>query len=310
MNKFKSVLLYTLFAIFLLMTMPVFADKQQEYFRVAESYVDGTYNGQVGAYIYKENALNKAQETNLFCYDPDGKVVYTPERDIYAVQRSLNEPQFRLGLYRYLSNAKRQADENWGYKVYNIETKKLMYEPKLNNTQKYVATLLRMNQLMIQDIQEGKQWVYSNGSLPKAKTFDQARKQGKYAVNCVDGVQWGLLKSGVVGKTREAIQWYGAMDAIRWLGNDAEKNVKKYFKIIRVGNKTVNKCIKDGTLQTGDIVTYVKMTHTNRYLGNGTSFDSGHAYCKGLGEKAKMTKWIGEVPYGNYKVAYILRLKN
>lgn len=47
------------------------------YYRVAKSYKDGTYVGQIGAYSSKDNALASAKENNLNCYDPDGKVIYT-----------------------------------------------------------------------------------------------------------------------------------------------------------------------------------------------------------------------------------------
>jgi len=45
-------------------------------------------------------------------------------------------------------------------------------------------------------------------------------------------------------------------------------------------------------------------------LGDGKSFDAGHAYCKESGEGAKFIKWIGTTPYQGYQIAYVLRLKD
>lgn len=179
----------------------------------------------------------------------------------------------------------------------------------MTNREKYIAELKDMNKIMKSDIAAGKKWVYSNGSIPSGKTFDEARSKKHYATNCAGAVQWGLLRSGVIGTTRKAIQWYGAPGSIRWLNSNAKKDAETYFDIIPV-HKTVNAAIKAGTLQPGDILTYDNMAHTNVYLGNKKSFDSGHAYCKTkVGDGAEFTKWIGNVTYGSYKINCILRLK-
>jgi len=128
-------------------------------------------------------------------------------------------------------------------------------------------------------------------------------------VNCATGVYWALLESGVVDKNRDGIQWYGHNGFV-WVGSKAKENALKYFDLITVGNKTVKQCIADGTLQPGDIVSYVDLGHTNVYLGNNMSFDAGHKNCSTSGEGAKFTKWISSTGYTGYKVAQILRLKN
>ncbi len=179
----------------------------------------------------------------------------------------------------------------------------------MKNVDLFIKALKSMDKTMRSDIKAGKVWVYSNGSIPKAKNFDQARRTGKLALNCVDGVHWGLIKSGVIGKTREAIQWYGGDGFIRWYNDEAEANARKYLKIITVpANRTIEKCIQKGLLKAGDICIYHGMTHTNVYLGDHKSFDSGHAYCTGSGDGAVFKKWIGQTPYTGNNLAFILRL--
>lgn len=174
---------------------------------------------------------------------------------------------------------------------------------------KYVATLKKMNTTMKKDIEAGHPWSYTN-KKEKGKTFQQSRSKKYYRTNCVTGAQWGMLDSGVINsKTRDGMQWYASKGKIVWLNSKAEKNAKKYFDIIPVKTKTVQTCITDGTLKKGDVVTYMSLAHTNVYLGDNKSFDTGHAFCSGSGEGAKYKKWIGTTPYRNYKVAFILRPK-
>lgn len=245
-----------------------------------------------------------------------GKCIYTSPKaepqpkDIYGVQWDLTDEgiKYRLGKFHDLNNAKRLADDNWGYKVYNIETNQLVYAPKLAQWQEYCAYLVRMDLIVRDDIKAKEYWDYRNKNTSSfSKTFDDARKNDNRHTNCVTGSQWGIIGIGI---PRKAIQWYGGADRIVWVGKDAEKNCKKYFHVLRVGNKTVKQCIKDGTIVPGDIITYVKLSHTNAYIGNGLSFDTGHAFCVGSGEGAKFKHWIDSTPYLGYKVAYVLRLKN
>ena len=96
---------------------------------------------------------------------------------------------------------------------------------------------------------------------------------------------------------------------IAWKKSATKAAVEKYCDIIKVGNKTVNKAMQDGTLKKGDIVTYVSMNHTNVYLGGERWFDSGHAYAHGTGDGAWWETWFGETKYGAEKIGYIIRLK-
>lgn len=245
-----------------------------------------------------------------------GECVYTSptkdthDKDIYAVQWDMTDDgiKYRLGKFHVLANAKSLADQNWGYKVFDLSTNKCIYEPKLAGWQKYCAYLVRMDLIMRDDTKAKKVWKYKNKNTSSlSKTFDAARKNNNRYTNCVSGAQWGIVGIGI---PREAIQWYGGADRIVWVGKDAEKNCKKYFHVIRIGNKTVKQCIKDGTVVPGDIITYVKLSHTNAFIGNGLSFDTGHAFCSGSGEGAVFKHWVDNTPYQGYKVAYILRLKD
>lgn len=172
--------------------------------------------------------------------------------------------------------------------------------------QKYMQALAYMNKTMKADIAAGHQWKYCNVTSKKAKGFQQARKKGKYLINCVDGVQWACKIAGVPGN---ALAWYGNKGII-WCNSNAKANAKKYFNIIKIGNKTVKQCLENGLLCQGDILTYANMSHTNAYYKDNKSFDSGHAFCTGSGEGAKFKKWIGSLRYSTYKIAYILRLKD
>ena len=228
-------------------------------------------------------------------------------QDRYAVRKSLADTASQLGLFHVLDNAKKLADAHYGYEVYDITTGKAVYIPNTTKRQTFIAELKEMNRIVKGDIEAGHQWKYCNSSKKKSKGFDQARKEGKYLINCVDGVQWALKRAGLVGS--DGLSWYGGHGGPVWLNSNAEKNAKKYFQLIPVKTKTVSQCVADGTLQPGDVITYMGMSHTNAYLGNNKSFDTGHAYCTGSGEGAPFKKWIGNLACKGYKIAYILRLK-
>lgn len=168
-----------------------------------------------------------------------------------------------------------------------------------------IAAAKHINTVMKSDNKAGHQWRYFN-SKRSENTFEKTRKAGKYYTNCMGGVAFTCKEAGLPG---DALDWYGSCGKIVWTTKDAERWAKKYFNIISVKTKTVKQCIADGTLQPGDIVTYMSMSHTNMYLGNNKSFDSGHAFCNGSGEGAPYLKWIGTTPHKAYKVAFIFRLK-
>lgn len=229
--------------------------------------------------------------------------------DKYVVRRTFDETVFQLGAFSVLDNAKALADKNLGYQVFDATTKAVVYSPSLTAIQKFIAKLMQYDQYMQYDNKNKKQWVYYNGKK-SAKTFWNARKNNKRWTNCVSGVQWAAVDSGLCGS--DGICWYGQKGGnIRWTTKNAEANAKKYFNIYHInGKKTVKECVSDGTIKPGDIITYVSMNHTNVYLGNNRSFDSGHAYCAKSGEGAPFKKWCGGLSHGSQKVGCILRAKN
>lgn len=277
-------------------------------------------------YVVRKTWEDTASQTNSFCnldyakreadkygyavYEREtGKEVYRSDIDRYQVSHNLDDKKYRVGLFHVLDNAKAAADENWGYKVYDVITGKLIYEPKLAAFQKLVAEAVYMDLIVRDDIKAGKKWAYQNkntGTL--SKTFDMARADKNYKTNCVTAIYWALLRAGVVNSNRDGIQWYGNNGFV-WCNAHAKADALKYFNLITVRNKTVKKCIADGTLQPGDVFTYVKLSHTTMYVANGLTFDTGHHNCSGSGEGAKFKQWISAAGYQNYKVAEILRLK-
>ena len=117
------------------------------------------------------------------------------------------------------------------------------------------------------------------------------------------------LAAYAAGVPKKALCWYLQRGKVVWLNNHAEADAKEYFDIIKVGNKTLNQCIKDGTVVPGDILGYMTLSHTNAYPMPGFTFDSGHLWCEDKGEGAKYTRWVGPLAYGNYKISYIFRIK-
>ena len=291
-------------------------------YRIATAYSNGKYTNQQGAFINKNNAILACQKLggNYKVFDDKGKQIYpvssattakpTTPTDIYAVRKTFDDTKTQLGLYSVFDNAKRVAEQNPGYSVWDTTTKKVMYTPVVSATNRFIAKLREMDSTVKADIKAKKYWTYKNKNTSTlAKTFEKARNTGNRKTNCSTAVYWGLIGSGAVNSNRDGIQWYGNNGFV-WLNKNAKANALKYFELINVGNKTVKQCIVDGTLKSGDIISYVGLGHTNVYLGNGQSFDSGHHNCSGSGDGAKFKCWIGTVGYQNYKVAQILRLKS
>lgn len=276
------------------------------WYRVAAGYLDGKYIGQTGAYAVKANAIAAADKEGLNVYNQAGELVHSGVKEKYAVQRRLSETQYRLGLFSNLDNAKRQANANWGYRVYDMETRKCVYKPKLTRWQKLCAACVRLNQWLLADIADGRDWRYYNSGHVSESTFWKTRKTNKLYTNCMGGVGFAMKESGLPAS---ACSWYGAKGFVRWLNDHAEADLKKYADIIRIGDRTPSQLVADGTLCPGDILTFMTFNHTCIYLGNGLSYDSGHAYCKEKGEGAKYIKWIGDLSWSNYKVGFIIRLK-
>lgn len=245
---------------------------------------------------YIDKVMRIIRENDLTKYDP------VQPRDHYAVQRRLSETKYRIGLFHDIDNAKRQANGNWGFRVYDLDIRKCVYKPKLARWQKLCAACVRINQWMVDDVKAGKDWHYDNVNKSES-TFWLTRRAKLYRTNCMGGVGFAMKESGLPASSCD---WYMSKGGITWLNKSAEKNLRKYADIIPVGNRTLKQIMDDGTLCPGDIVGFMAMNHTLIYLGNGLFFDSGHAYCK---DGDHFVKWIGELKYGSKKVSYLVRLK-
>ena len=298
------------------------------WYRVAQDYKNGKYINQDNAYEIKANAIARAKAKGLKAYDQNGNQIYpqvkaaaaapvqTPAAtapaattvDRYVVRRRWSESQYQLGAYQYLSNAKNKANQNWGFRVYDLQNPKtVVYKPKLNRVQKLLAACARLNQWLVDDIAAGKDWRYYNSGHVSESTFWKTRKANKLYTNCMGGVAFAMKQSGLPAS---ACSWYGQKGGgIRWLNSHAQADLRKYADLIKVGNKTPKQLMNEGKLCPGDILTFVTINHTCIYFGNGLSFDSGHAFCKEKGEGAHFVKWIGPLSWPNYKVGYIIRLK-
>lgn len=177
----------------------------------------------------------------------------------------------------------------------------------MSTCERFLEKLKYMDTTVKADNSIGNQWRYCNVTSKKAKSFTGARKQGKYLINCVDGVQWACKLAGVPSA---ALAWFCQNGKIVWCGDNARAVAKKYFQIIHIGNKTVRQLQSAGVLLPGDILGYESMSHTNAYYAKGKSFDSGHAFASGSGEGAAIKKLIGSLKYGSMKVSYIFRLRD
>ena len=103
-----------------------------------------------------------------------------------------------------------------------------------------------MNATMKQDIKDGNLWKYCNVTKKKEKTFFMARKKKKFLANCVDGVQWACKIAGIPAS---ALAWYGQEGGgIAWCSANAESNARRYFELIKVGERTVSQLLNDGVI--------------------------------------------------------------
>ena len=168
------------------------------------------------------------------------------------------------------------------------------------------TTAKLLNDVVINDIQNGVKWIYYNSG--QKKTFDAARSSGVYRVNCALGVIWVYKYVGIF--VPNFGNFYGQNG--KFICSDTVKtSLSKLFEFIDFqGKKTSQQLVKDKVLKPGDIISYTNMTHTNMYLEKNQFFDTGHAFCKTKsGDGAEFTKWIGTNPYPDQKVGCVLRLK-
>lgn len=220
-----------------------------------------------------------------------------------------------LDKYEYLGKDAR--DNHWGHFYFGHKVAAADPAPEAAQptqpatttkaTNKVIAACKVFQKQLKADIEAGKQWTYHNPSKYLEEQWSKALKNGKRSCNCALLARWALKEAGLI--PQDTGIFYGKSDGTISWSTATKKAVEKACDVIRIGDRTVDQLIKDGTLKAGDIVTYAGFQHTNIYAGNNKWYDAGHAYCEGSGEGAAYRSWHGKTVYGSYKVAYIIREK-
>ncbi|MDO4647438.1 MAG: phage tail tip lysozyme [Eubacteriales bacterium] len=192
-----------------------------------------------------------------------------------------------------------------------ISSKYVKESSTKSNTKKrdaLIKALEKMQTRLLADIKEGKVWRYRNPSSYTRETWSKALKDEKLNCNCALLARWALKEAGIVPTSTGV--WYGKKGGTISASAGTRKTLESACELIHVaGKKTAKQLITEGTLKTGDIVTYVNIQHTNIYAGDGVWYDAGHAYCSGTGEGAVFKSWRGNGKHVNQKVAYIIRVR-
>lgn len=178
-------------------------------------------------------------------------------------------------------------------------------ETKVSKPKTIIDCMKIFQKQMRADIKAGKVWRYYNSKV--SGTFDAAEKNENLRANCATIANWCLRKLKVF---KAGNYFWGRLGGTLACSDATLAILKKTCKLIHVnGKKTVGQLIKDGTLQPGDIVTYMDIQHTNIYAGDNHWYDAGHAYCTETGEGARFRTWYGVTVYSDQRVAYIIRYK-
>lgn len=241
----------------------------------------------------------------------EGSGVDTPTQagEPYRVRKSWGDTmEGQIGAFYSLENAKKCADENPGYYVYDGEGNRIYPEITQASGSAILEQCAKFQKQLEADIAAGKNWEYHNPSKYLEEQWSNALKNNKRACNCALLARWALKEAGLIPQDTKI--FYGKLGGtIQW-GSGTKEAVTATCDLINIQNRTVQQLINDGTLQPGDIVTYVDLQHTNIYAGGGKWYDAGHAYCSGSGEGAIYKSWYGEGKYNNQKVGYIIRAKD
>lgn len=239
-----------------------------------------------------------------------GGTVDTPtySGEPYRVRKSWGSTMDgQIGAFYELENAKKCANENPGYYVYDGEGNQVYPESVKESENKIVKQCEKFQAQLESDIASGKSWEYHNPSKYLEEQWSNALKNNKRACNCALLARWALKEAGLIPQDTKI--FYGKLGGtIQW-GSGTKEAVTATCDLINIQNRTVQQLINDGTLQPGDIVTYVNLQHTNIYAGGNKWYDAGHAYCNGSGEGAVYKSWYGDGHYNNQKVGYIIRPK-
>lgn len=255
---------------------------------------------------YVNKICNIIERFDLDKYDQaSGEILpETPEQPWYRVRRTWADVKSQIGAYHNLTKAKKCADDHTGYKVYD-ESGKQIYPPAAQLSGDILAACKVFQTQLKADIADGYDWEYRNPAKYLEEQWSKALKKGKRACNCALLARWALKEAGLI--PQDTGIFYGKLGGtIQW-GAGTKAAVTKTCDLIKVGNKTVKQLIASGDLQSGDIVTYVDLQHTNIYAGGGKWYDAGHAYCSGSGEGAMFKSWHGKGQYDDQHVGYIIR---
>ena len=157
------------------------------------AYLLGAKNGSKlryeGLLTYVEKLISIIERWNLTQYevkDSGGKVIRW-----YRVRKSWADAKSQKGAYKILDNAKKCADQNPGYKVFDADGK-VVYEPKVADPAEKVPFLVKVS---ISDL-----------NIRKGPGTDYDRVQfipiGVYTIMEVrngkgSSAGWGRLKSGI-----------------------------------------------------------------------------------------------------------------
>lgn len=260
--------------------------------------------------IIERFGLDKYDGTTSSGNNQEGSGVDTPTQagEPYRVRKAWGTTmEGQIGAFYSLENAKKCADENPGYYVYDGEGNRIYPEITQASGSNILEQCTKFQKQLEADIKAGKNWEYHNPSKYLEEQWSNALKNNKRACNCALLARWALKEAGLIPQDTKI--FYGKLGGtIQW-GSGTKEAVTATCDLISVQNRTVQQLISDGTLQPGDIVTYVNLQHTNIYAGNGIWYDAGHAYCNGSGEGAIFNSWYGDGKYNNQKVGYIIRPK-
>lgn len=225
----------------------------------------------------------------------------------YRVRRTWADAKSQIGAYHDLQKAKKCADDHAGYAVFD-ESGKQIYPEKQETKLHPILEQCKKYQVQLQaDLAAGKKWQYRNPSKYIETIWSNALKKNKRACNCALLAVWAVKDAGLMPKNNAKFYGYKG-GTIKW-SDATRKAIEATCNVIKIGNRTVKQLIDAGNLQPGDIVTYVSLTHTNIYAGNGYWYDAGRIWCDGTNEGANFRKWYGKANYDNQKVGYIIRAK-
>lgn len=264
-----------------------------------------------GGYATDVNYVNKIcdiiKRFGLDKYDQaSGEILpETPDQPWYRVRRTWADAKSQIGAYHDLQKAKKCADDHAGYAVFDESGKQIYPEKEEKELHPILKACKKFQKQLKSDIADGHDWEYRNPSKFLEEQWANALKKGKRACNCALLARWALKEAGLIPQGTGI--FYGKLGGTISWGAGTKAAVTKTCDLIKVGNKTVKQLIASGDLQSGDIVTYVDLQHTNIYAGNGKWYDAGHAYCEGSGEGAIYKSWYGAGQYDNQRVGYIIR---